>query len=141
MSNDVLGKINIGLVDVADDIQTIANNKLSLEERVGLIDAIADCSVSSISISILIDAEGEIIDVDKDNPAYVLSMSGNTILPKCLSIKSVDSELINRLQEKWHLQNIRQVTERLQKVTSVINGDHTAIRRKIESWSAKEMDD
>ena len=141
LSNYVLDKINIRLGDVTDSIQTIANNKLSLEERVGLIDAIADCSVSSISISILIDAEGEIIDVDKDNPAYVLSMSGNTILPKCLSIKSVDSELINRLQEKWHLQNIRQVTERLQKVTSVINGDHTAIRRKIESWSAKEMDD
>lgn len=50
-------------------------------------------------MSILIDANGEIIDGDKDNPAYVLSMSGNTILPKCLSIKSVDSKLINLLQE------------------------------------------
>lgn len=140
LSKYVLDKINIRLGDVADSIQTIANNKLSLEERVGFIDAIADCSVNSISISILIDAKGEIIDVNKDNPAYVLSMSGNTVLPKCLSIKSVDSELINKLQENWHLQNIRQVTEKLQKITSVINGDHTAIRKKIEAWSAKEMD-
>ena len=38
--------------------------------------------------------------LNKDNPAYVLSMSGNTILPKCLSIKSVDSKLINLLQVK-----------------------------------------
>ena len=140
LSKYVLDKINIRLGDVTDSIQTIANNKLSLEERVGFIDAIVDCSVSNISISILIDAKGEIIDVDKGNPVYVLSMSGNTILPKCLSIKSVDSELINKLQEKWHLQNIRQVTEKLQKITSVINGDHTAIRKKIETWSAKEMD-
>ena len=32
------------------------------------------------------------------------------------------------------------MTERLQKVTSVINGDHSAIRKKIELWSAKDMD-
>lgn len=109
------------------------------EERVDLIDAIADCNLGNICISILTDAKGAIIDGDKDNPAYVLSMSGNPILPQCLSIKSVDAELISKLQEKWHLQNIRQVADRLQKVTSVINGDHTAIRKKIEAWSAKEM--
>lgn len=139
LSNYVLNKTNIRLDVVADDIQTIASNKLSLEERVDLIDAIADCNLGNICISILTDAKGAIIDGDKDNPAYVLSMSGNPILPQCLSIKSVDAELISKLQEKWHLQNIRQVAERLQKVTSVINGDHTAIRKKIEAWSAKEM--
>lgn len=139
LSDYVLEKINVRLDGVVDDIQVIANKKLLLEDRVDFIDAIVDCESNSKNISILIDAKGEIIDGDNDNPAYVLSMSGNTILPKCLAIKSADSRLINQLQEKWNLQ-IRQVTERLQKVTSVINGDHSAIRRKIESWSAKGMD-
>ena len=139
LSDYVLEKINVWLDGIVDDIQVIANKKLLLEDRVDFIDAIVDCGSNSKNMSILIDANGEIIDGDKDNPAYVLSMSGNTILPKCLSIKSVDSKLINQLQEKWNLQ-IRQVTERLQKVTSVINGDHSAIRKKIELWSAKDMD-
>ena len=139
LSDYVLDKINVRLDSIVDDIQVIANKKLLLEDRIDFIDAIVDCESNSKNMSILIDAKGEIIDGDKDNPAYVLSMSGNTILPKCLSIKSADSRLINQLQEKWNLQ-IRQVTERLQKVTSVINGDHSAIRRKIESWSSQGMD-
>ena len=140
LSNDVLEKFGIKLNNIVDDIQSITRKKLSLEDRVNFIDAIVDCAPCSERLSILTDANGEVIDGDKESPAYVLSMSGNTILPKCLSIKSVDSELINKLQEKWNLQNIRQVTDRLQNVTSVINGDHTAIRKKIELWSAKEMD-
>ncbi|MGN0187896.1 MAG: sacsin N-terminal ATP-binding-like domain-containing protein, partial [Candidatus Cryptobacteroides sp.] len=88
-----------------NDIQSIARKKLLLEDRVNFIDAIVDCVQSKVSV--LTDANGKIIEEDKDNPAYVLSMQGNTILPQCLSINAVDPELINKLQEKWNLQNIR----------------------------------
>lgn len=139
LSAYILDEIDVRLRDVADSVKNIARQPLSVSNRADFIDAIVDCGPTNIPLSILIDADGALIDGDKDNPAYVLTMVGNVVLPQCLGIRSVDAALVDELKNKWNLQIVRQVTEQLKKVTSVMDGDHTAIRRKIESWSKKEM--
>ncbi len=141
LSNYVLSKIKKSLDDSSEWLEEIARQTMTTEQRADLIDAIAECGISVKKLSILIDAAGTIIDANRDNSAYILSMAGNSVLPQCLHIRAVDSELVDMLQRKWNMKmNIRLVTDRLKDVTAVVNGDHSALRRKIESWSSQQMD-
>ena len=139
LSEYVLNVIKKNIDDASDWIEEQAQQSMSKELRAEFIDAIIECGYSTKKLSILIDAKGVIINSRNDNSPYVLSIKGNSVLPKCLNVSSVDSDLVNLLGHKWNLQ-IRQVTEKLQRVTNVINGDHSAIRKKIESWSMQEID-
>ena len=139
LSNYVLSKIKKSLDDSSEWLEEIARQTMTTEQRADLIDAITECGISVKKLGILIDAAGIIIDANRENPAYILSMAGNSVLPKCLHVRSVDSDLVEILQRKWNMQ-IRQVTDRLQHVTTVVNGDHYTLRRKIESWSSQQMD-
>jgi len=121
--------------DIKDAIEDIARKKMSNELRANFIDALIECGIGSKKLDVLVDANSEIIE----GQAYILSMAGNPVFPKCLNIKSVDSDLIEILQKKWKQMPIRSITDKLQKITNVVNGDHSAIRKKIESWSQREM--
>lgn len=138
LSNYVLSKIKKSLDDSSEWIEEIARQTMTTEQRADFIDAITECGISVKKLSILIDAAGTIIDANRDNSAYILSMAGNSILPQCLHVRSVDSDLVEILQRKWNMQ-IRQVTDRLQSVTTVVNGDHYTLRKKIESWSSSQQ--
>lgn len=140
LSNYVLSKIKRSLDDSSEWLEEIARQTMTIEQRADLIDAITECGISVKKLSILIDAAGTIIDANKDNPSYILSMKGNSVLPECLHVRSVDSELVNMLQRKWNVQ-IRQVTEMLKPVTTVADGDHYTLRRRIESWSSSQQMD
>lgn len=140
LSNDVLLKIKKSLDDSSEWLEEIARQTMTIEQRADLIDAITECGISVKKLSILIDAEGTIIDANKDNPSYILSMKGNSVLPECLHVRSVDSKLVNMLQRKWNVQ-IRQVTEMLKPATTVADGDHYTLRRRIESWSSSQQMD
>ena len=139
LSDYVLNVIKKTIDDASDWIEEQAQQPMSKELRAEFIDAIIECGYSIKKLNILIDAEGNIINSRNDNSPYVLSIKGNSVLPKCLNVSSVDSDLVNLLGQRWNLP-IRQVTEKLQRVTNVINGDHSALRKKIESWSMQEID-
>ena len=121
-----------------NEIEDIASVEMSIENRVCFIDSLSLSGKCNGRFSILVDANNEIIKANNENQAYILSMKGNTVLPKCLNINAVHSLLVSFLQKKWNA-DPRKVTEKLQGITTVINGDHTAIRKKIESWSSKEI--
>lgn len=120
-------------------LETVAGATMKLNTRADLIDSIVDAGECERKISILVDNQDKIINADKSASAYVLNMAGNTDLPECLNIKAVSSGLIKILQAKWALRTTRDVTDRLCKIAYASDGDITAIRRRIESWSSSEM--
>lgn len=135
---DLLPKKEIA--DVAGDINDIAGKKMEIPVRAELIDVMVSWyRGAETRLDILVDADGNIIPADDKNPAYVLSIKDNTVLPVCLNIRSVDKELIEELHGKWHADSVREVTKRLQNITTVRDGDHTAIRKIIERWSNNDM--
>ena len=137
---DLLPKKEIA--DLAEDINLIARKKMDIPVRAELIDVMVSWyRGAETRLDILVDADGNIIPADDTNPAYVLSIKDNTVLPGCLNIRSVDKELIEELHGKWHVAGVREVTRRLQNITTVRDGDHTAIRKKIETWSKNDMNE
>ena len=122
-----------------DYLKNVAETSMELESRASLIDAIVEVGECEQKLSILVDNQNKIITADKSASIYVLNMAGNTDLPECLKIKAVSSDLIKILQSKWAL-STRDVTDRLGKITYARDGDISAIRRRIESWSSSEMD-
>lgn len=123
-----------------DHLKIIAETPMELGARAALIDAIVEIGECEQKISILVDNQNRIITADKSASIYVLNMAGNTDIPECLSIKAVSSDLVKFLQSKWALKTLRDVTDRLDKITYASDGDISAIRRRIESWSSSEMD-
>lgn len=134
------------LTVVKDDIEEIAKSKMDVSVRATFIKSLVECAhlnrvecaPCDVNLSVLVDAEGDVIQADSENPVYLLSMKGNSPLPKCLNIHSADSYLVKELQNIWGF-DIRGVTNILKAITSVRDGDRTAIRRKIETWSRKDM--
>ena len=138
LSEQFLKKVKRTLDELYEDLNDIGKQYMDIDERAKYIDAIVSYGSCRNKLNILVDGNNSIITAIDSNPAYVLSMAGDTILPECLKIKAVSSKLISRLQDIWNTQ-IRSVTEKLQNISFVSNGDYTAIRKKIESWSIENI--
>ena len=138
LSDLFLKKVKRTLDELYEDLNDIGKQYMDIDERAKYIDAIVSYGSCRNKLNILVDGNNSIITAIDSNPAYVLSMAGDTILPECLKIKAVSSKLISRLQDIWNTQ-IRSVTEKLQNISFVSNGDYTAIRKKIESWSIENI--
>lgn len=139
LSDFVLSRIQKQIDDVSSSLEKIGKKEMSIKQRADFIDALLECDGSTKNLNILVDANDQIIVTSDENSAYILSMPGNVILPKCLRISSVNSDLVECLKQKWNC-DIRQVTEKLRHITGVIDGDHSAIRKRIESWSSKHIE-
>ena len=122
-----------------DSLEEIGTTEMPIKARADLIDALVkdiDNGELKKKISLLPDEDGKVIPADKDSSAYVLEISDDCpSIPKCLKIQVADSALIKLLQAQWSVRSPRDVTVRLSKITFASDGDVSAIRRKIESWS------